>query len=151
MLASCTTDSWLNQENEYFHANRLGGARQAKLDPKWQDGAFICIRDRSDEMLITTPSGVYKTRNCADTLRVGALGFRVPHDVEGYAVDPGIRRRERWQQMHFPQTWQSRFPRPHQSLRSWWRQCRWTVQRAGCTSGDPMSRNTRLQHEQSSM
>ena len=42
---------------------RLGGARQAKLDPKWQDGAFIGIRDRSDEKLIMTPSGVYKTRN----------------------------------------------------------------------------------------
>ena len=37
--------------------------RQAKLDPKWQDGAFIGIRDRSDEMLIMTTSGVYKTRN----------------------------------------------------------------------------------------
>ena len=42
---------------------RPGGARQAKLDPKWRDGAFIGIRDRSDEMLIMTPSGVYKTRN----------------------------------------------------------------------------------------
>ena len=38
---------------------RHGSARQAKLDPKWQDGAFIGIRDRSDEMLIMTPSGVY--------------------------------------------------------------------------------------------
>ena len=42
---------------------RPGGARQAKLDPKWQDGAFIGIRDRSDEKLIMTTSGVYKTRN----------------------------------------------------------------------------------------
>ena len=42
---------------------RPGGARQATLDPKWQDGAFIGIRDRSDEMLIMKPSGVYKTRN----------------------------------------------------------------------------------------
>ena len=42
---------------------RPGGARQAKLDPKWQDGAFIGIRDRSDEMLIMTTSGVYKTGN----------------------------------------------------------------------------------------
>ena len=37
---------------------RLGGARQAKLDPRWQDGEF---RDRSDEMLIKTPGGAYKT------------------------------------------------------------------------------------------
>ena len=42
---------------------RPEGARQAKLGPKWRDGAFIGIRDRSDEMLIMTPSGVYKTRN----------------------------------------------------------------------------------------
>ena len=47
----------------YFMSIRPGGARQAKLDPKWQDGAFIGIGDRSDEMLIMTPCGVYKTRN----------------------------------------------------------------------------------------
>ena len=46
----------------FFMPIRRGGARQAKLDPKWQDGAFIGIRDRSDEMLIMTPSGVCKTR-----------------------------------------------------------------------------------------
>ena len=50
-------------ERVYFMLIRPGGARQAKLDPKWQDGAFIGIRDRSDEMLIMTTSGVYKTRN----------------------------------------------------------------------------------------
>ena len=50
-------------ERLYFMPVRLGGARQAKLDPAWQDGAFIGIRDRSDEMLNMTPSGVYKTRN----------------------------------------------------------------------------------------
>ena len=77
-----------------------GGARQAKLDPKWQDGAFIGIKDRSDEMLIITPSEVYKTRN----------------------VRRRQERRERWQQMHIPQTWQSRCQRPHKSFRLWWRQ-----------------------------
>ena len=50
-------------ERVYFMPIRPGGARQAKLDPKWQDGTFIGIRDRSDEMLIMTTSGVYKTRN----------------------------------------------------------------------------------------
>ena len=50
-------------ERVCFMPIRPGGARQAKLDPKWQDGAFIGIRDRSDEMLIMTTSGVYKTRN----------------------------------------------------------------------------------------
>ena len=86
MLASRTTDSWMNPgERVYFMPIRPGGARQAKLDPKWQDGAFICTRDRSDEMLVMTPSGVYKTRTCSETPRVGALGLRVPHDVEGYS------------------------------------------------------------------
>ena len=66
-----------------FMPIRPGGARQAKLDPKWQDGAFIGIRDRSDEMLIMTPSGVYKNEECAET-----PGVRIPHDVEGYAVEP---------------------------------------------------------------
>ena len=50
-------------ERVYFMPIRPGGARQAKLDPKWQDATFIGIRDRSDEMLIMTTSGVYKTRN----------------------------------------------------------------------------------------
>ena len=50
-------------ERVYFMPIRPGGARQAKLDPKWQDGAFIGIRDRSDEMLIMTTSGVCKKRN----------------------------------------------------------------------------------------
>ena len=43
--------------------DEIGGARQAKLDPKWQDGAVIGIRDLSDEMLLMTSSGVYKTTN----------------------------------------------------------------------------------------
>ena len=50
-------------ERVCFMPIRPGGARQAKLDPKWQDGAFIGIRDRSDEMMIMTTSGMYKTRN----------------------------------------------------------------------------------------
>ena len=50
-------------ERVHFMPIGPGGARQAKLDRKWQDGAFIGIRDRSDEMLIMTPSGVYETKN----------------------------------------------------------------------------------------
>ena len=50
-------------ERAHFMPIRPGGARQAKLDPKWQDGAFIGITDRRDEMLIMTTSGMYKTRN----------------------------------------------------------------------------------------
>ena len=50
-------------ERVYFMPIRLRGAKQAKMVPKLQDEAFIGIRDRSDEMLIMTPSGVYKTRN----------------------------------------------------------------------------------------
>ena len=45
-------------ERVHFMPIRLGGARQAKLDFKWQDGSFFGTRDRSDEMLIMTPSGV---------------------------------------------------------------------------------------------
>ena len=61
--------------------------RKRNWIPKWQDGAFIGIRDRSDEMLIMTTSGVYTTRNVRRRPEVGALGLRIPHDVEGYAVD----------------------------------------------------------------
>ena len=81
-------------ERVYFMPNRPEGARQAKLDPKWQDEAFIDIRDRCDEMLIMTTSGV-QDEGCSETPRFGALGFRNPHDVEGYARGIRIRRRER--------------------------------------------------------
>ena len=50
-------------ERVYSMPIRPGGARQAQQDPKWQDGAFIGIRVRSDEMLIMTPSGVKNARN----------------------------------------------------------------------------------------
>ena len=64
ILVSRTGDSWLNSENECTSC-QFGVEVQDKrnFDPKWQDGAFIGIRDRSDEMLIMTTSGVYKTRN----------------------------------------------------------------------------------------
>ena len=35
-----------------------------------------------------TPSGGYKTRSVRRRPEFGALGLRVPHDVEGYAVEP---------------------------------------------------------------
>ena len=59
----------------YFMLVRLGEASQVKLDAKWQGGAFIGIRDRSDEMLIRTPSGVDRNEGRAETPRVGAMGF----------------------------------------------------------------------------
>ena len=75
-------------ERVYFMPIRPGDARQAKLDPKWQDGAFTGIRDRSDEMLTITPTGVYKTRNVRRRPELEALGLRDPHDVEGHGVEP---------------------------------------------------------------
>ena len=40
---------------------------------------------------IMTPSGVVQNEDCSKTPRVGALGLRVPDDVEGYAVEPESR------------------------------------------------------------
>ena len=86
MLASRTADRRLNLENECT-SGRSDLEVQDKRNwiPKWQNGAFIGIGDRSDEMLIMTPS---ENEECSETPRVGALGHRVPHDVEGYAVEP---------------------------------------------------------------
>ena len=72
----------------YFMPIRPGGARQAKLDPKWQDGAFIGIRDRSDEMLIMTPSGVYKTQNVRRRQELERLDFEFLTTLEGTPWNP---------------------------------------------------------------
>ena len=53
----------------YFMSIRPGGARQAKLDPKWQDGAFIVIRDRSDEMLIDDHKWSEQNDECPESTR----------------------------------------------------------------------------------
>ena len=62
--------------------------RQAKLDPKWQDGAFIGIRDRSDEMLIMTTSGVYKTRNVRRRPELERWGFEFLMTLKGTPWNP---------------------------------------------------------------
>ena len=82
-------------ERVYFMPSRPGA--------RW---AFIGIRDRSDEMLIMTPSGA-QNEECAETPRVETMRFEVPHDVEGYDVEsePG---NGRLQLMHCPHTGQSR-------------------------------------------
>ena len=67
----------------YLMPIRPGGARQAKLDPKWQDGASIGIRHRSDEMLIMTPSEVYKTRNVRRRPEMGRWDFEFTTMVKG--------------------------------------------------------------------
>ena len=72
----------------YFMPHRLGDARQAKLNPKWQDGSFIGIRDRSDEMLIMTTSGVYKTRNVRRRPELERCDFEFLMTLKGYAVEP---------------------------------------------------------------
>ena len=55
-------------------------------DSTWRcQTSKIGIRDRSDEMLIKWS---VQDEECSETPRVGALGFRIPHDVELYAVEP---------------------------------------------------------------
>ena len=46
-------------ERVYFMRIRPGRATQANSDPRWQDGAFIGARDRSDVMLIMTSNGMF--------------------------------------------------------------------------------------------
>ena len=130
MLASRTADSWLISQTSVLMPIRPGGARQATLDPKWQDGAFIGIRDRSDEMLIMKPSGVYKTRNVRRRTELERWDFEFLTTL--WSPNPAAG--------HFPQKWQSRCQHPHQSLRSWWRWHQGTVQRGSCASKDPMCR-----------
>ena len=75
-------------ERVYFMPIRPGAARQAKLDPKWQDGAFIGIRDRGDEMLIMTTSGVYKTRNVRRRPELERWDFEFLMTLKGAPVEP---------------------------------------------------------------
>ena len=89
MLVRRTADSGLNfWERVCFIPIRLGGARQAKLDPKWHDEAFIGIRHRSDEMLIMTSSGVYKTRNVRRRPKLDRWDFEFRTTFRGYALEP---------------------------------------------------------------
>ena len=39
------------------------GARQTKLDTRWQRGVFIGVISRSDEAIIATPDGIRKARS----------------------------------------------------------------------------------------
>ena len=77
-------------ERVYFVPIRPGGARQAKLDPKWQDGALIGIRDRSDEMLIMTPSGVSKARNVRRRRAVERWDFEFLTTLKGTPWNPNL-------------------------------------------------------------
>ena len=75
-------------ERVYFMPIRPGDARHAKLDPKWQDGAFTGIRDRSDEMLIITPSGVYKMRNVRRRPELERWDFEILTTLMGTPWNP---------------------------------------------------------------
>ena len=55
-------------------SNSIWRCKTSEIGSKWQDGAFIGIRNRSDEMLILTPSGV-QNEECSETLRFGVLGI----------------------------------------------------------------------------
>ena len=75
-------------ERVHFMPSRPGGARKAKLDPKWQDGAFIGTRDRSDDMLIMTPSGVYKWRNVRRRPELERWDFEFLTTLKGMPWNP---------------------------------------------------------------
>ena len=66
-------------EREYFIPIRPRGARQARLNPKWQDGTFIGIRDRSDEMLVMTTS--VKGMNSAPHIHEHLRYLRTPSRI----------------------------------------------------------------------
>ena len=113
-------------------ASRPGGARQAKLDPKWQDGAFIGIRDRSDEMLIMTPSGVYKSRNVRRRPELERWDFEFLATLKGTPWIPNPEAGEMAADA-LPADMEVPMPAPAPVRRWWWRRHQWTEQRAGCT------------------
>ena len=46
-----------------FMAVKGSGARQTKLDVRWQRGVFVGILPRSDEAIVATPDGIRKARS----------------------------------------------------------------------------------------
>ena len=74
-------------ERVYFMPIRPEGARQAKVDPRWQDEAFIDIRDRCDEMLIMTTSGEYKTKNVRRRPELERWVFEILMTLKGTPVE----------------------------------------------------------------
>ena len=124
-------------ERVYFVPVRPGGARQAKLDPKWQDGGFISLRDRSDEMLIMTPSGVYNSRNVRRRPELERWDFEFLTTLKGTPWNPNPAAGEMAADA-LPADMAVPMPAPAPVLSSWLRR---TVQRAGCTSGGPLCRH----------
>ena len=125
----------------YFMPIRPRGARQAKFDPKCKDGAFIGIRDRSDEMLIMTTSGVYKTRNVRRRPELERWDFEFLMTLMGTPWNPNLAAGEIAFDALPADMW-FRCQHQHQFLRSWWRLCRWIVQQTECTSRRLMCRNS---------
>ena len=125
----------------YFMPTRPGGARQGKLDAKWQDGAFVGIRDHSGEMLIMTESGVYKTRNVRRRPELERWDFQFFTTLKGTPWNPNPTAGEMAADA-LPADMAVPMPAPAPFLRPWWWHRRLTVRQAGCTSGGPMYRNT---------
>ena len=48
---------------ECIHYMPVKRGRLLKLEPRFEDGVFLGIREESDELFVGTPDGVYKVRN----------------------------------------------------------------------------------------
>ena len=78
------------EERVYFMPIRLGSAKQVKLNPKWQDGAFIGIGDPGGEMLIMTQSGGYKTRKVRRRPGLERWDFEFLTTLKGTLWNPNL-------------------------------------------------------------
>ena len=113
---------------------RLGGARKRNWIPSGKmEHSFIGIKDCSDEMLIMTPSDVYKTRNVQRRPELEPWDFEFFTTLKGTPWNPNPAGEMAADAL--PADMAVPMPAP------WWRRHRWTEQRAGCTSGEPMCRN----------
>ena len=93
----------------------------------------------------------FTKRGTCGHARVGALGFRVPHDVEGYAVDPEFGGGRDGSRCTF-----RRHGSPDAGARTspsgrGGGSAGGPCNEQGCASGEPMCSNIRLQHELSWM
>ena len=123
MLVSRTADSGLNLENE---------CTSCHFDLEVQDKQNWIP---SGKMVPSSASEVavsVQNEECAETPGVGALGLRIPHDVEGYAVEPESGGGRDGSRCTLRRYGSPRCQHLHQSLKSWWQRHRWTEQRSKC-------------------
>ena len=135
MLASRTADSWLNLENECISCQfdlEVQDKRNWIPSGKWSIHRHQ--RDRSDEMLIMTPSGVYTKRNVSKDAQSWSVG--IPSFLTTSMGTRGTRNPAAGKMAADALPGEMAVPMPAPATNS-----AGTKQRAGCTSGDPMCRN----------